>query len=107
MKVRSAACAKRSRFAGKCIPPSAGRRRRSAHAHLAAAHRAQVVVEAAAGHFREDLAGGLAGVDTVRTEVAEVLPQPAPRTQRPLAAPEREAQRLHLAQAGLAALVAV
>src|SRR5690348_14345120 len=73
----------------------------------AGAHRAQVAIEAALGRFSEDLARRFKRDDAIGPEVAEVAAQPAPRTERPDAAPECEAQRLDLAPALARNLVAI
>src|SRR5690348_724516 len=80
---------------------------RSAQIEFAHAHGLQIGGEVAPGGFDENLLARRAGIDPVRPEIAEVATQPAPRAQRPLAAPERQAQRLDLAHAGAAVLVAV
>jgi hypothetical protein len=72
-----------------------------------APHRPQVGREAPLGGFDEVFAGRREIGQAVRAKIAEVGAQPAPGAQRPGAAPEREAKRLDLAQAGLAGFVAI
>src|SRR5574337_1676410 len=80
---------------------------RLVHAGVVAAHRLQIGIQVAAGSFVEYFAGLGEFIDAVGAEVAEVLAQPAPGAERPLAAPERQAQRLDLARAEAAAFVAI
>src|SRR6185312_12123703 len=81
--------------------------RLSAQVGLAYAHGTQIGRQVTLGDLGEHLAGGCAGGDAIGAEVAKIPAQTTPRAQRPLAAPERQAQRFDLAHAGLAGLVAV
>src|SRR6185437_8037667 len=79
----------------------------SAQVDLVDADRAQISRQPTLGDLGKYLAGGCTDIDAIGAEIAEILAQPAPRPQRPLAAPERQAQRFDFARAGLAGLVAI
>src|SRR5262249_17292746 len=72
-----------------------------------AADRAQIGDQTALGGLAEALAGRLEARAAIGPEVAEVAAQPAPRSERPGSAPERQAQRLDVTLAGTAAFVLI
>ena len=64
-----------------------------------AADATQIRIEPALVRLDEDLPRRLERRNAVRPEIAEIDAQPAPRAERPRAAPEREAERLDFAHA--------